>query len=105
MLGVEGLIPAGWDPWISDLIRLGAALAVLATAARWMLRRFTAAVDERLEPVHRRIDEHMDEEEASLADYEARLAWLSGAVSAIAGSLGVPISAPPNPPATARRTR
>ena len=30
MFGLEGLIPAGWDPWISDLIRIGAALAVLA---------------------------------------------------------------------------
>jgi hypothetical protein len=91
MFGLEGLIPTGWDPWISDLIRIGAALAVLAGAARWTLHRFTAAVDERIEPVHRRIDEHMDEEERSLADYEARLAWLSGAVGAIAGSLGVTI--------------
>lgn len=95
MLGITQLLPDAADAIIGDVLRIGAVLGLAAGFCKWLLNRLAKLIDDRLAPVHRRIDEHMNEEEASLADYEARLAWLSGATAAIAGSLGVPLSPPP----------
>lgn len=94
------ILPASVDSVIVEFAAIIPILLFLIGFIRWSVKKFTDAVDERLDPIHRRIDEHMDEEERSLAAHDERLAYLTGAITAIAGSLGVPLE-----PAPARQIR
>lgn len=96
------LFPARVDAIVVEIGAFIPIILFVVAAARWAVRKFSEAVDERIEPIHRRIDEHMDEEERSLAAHDEHLAWLTGTMQAIGGSLGVPLAPPPSRP-TAHR--
>jgi hypothetical protein len=61
---------AALPPWLSDagqvLLFLSTLLAVLGIVGAWVRRSIGRMIDDKLDPIYRRLDEHMSEEDQSL---------------------------------------
>lgn len=63
-------MPATLPTWLSDtgqvLLFLSTLLAVLGLVGAWIRRSIGRMIDDKLDPIYRRLDEHMSEEDQSL---------------------------------------
>lgn len=63
-------MPATLPTWLSDtgqvLLFLSTLFAVLGLVGAWIRRSIGRMIDDKLDPIYRRLDEHMSEEDQSL---------------------------------------